>query len=47
MPHFGVRVESSGRKAYVCMKVNGKPRFRACGEYPNTSLADARTEAEK
>lgn len=48
VPHFGVRVESSGRKAYVWYaKVNGKPRFRACGEYPNTSLADARTEAEK
>jgi integrase len=47
-PHFGVRVEPSGRKAYVWYaKVNGQPRFRACGEYPVTTLSEARTKAEE
>jgi len=45
---FGIRVEPNGRKSFFWFaKVNGKPRFRALGEFPTTTVADARTAAKK
>jgi integrase len=43
-----VRVEPSGKRLFGWYrKVNGVPRYRALGESPETSLADARIEADK
>src|ERR1700728_2334842 len=45
---LGVRVESSGRKSYFWFrKVNGRPTFRVIGEFPTTSVDQARGEAFK
>lgn len=45
---FGVRVDPNGRKSFFWFaKVNGKPRFRALGEFPAVSVKAARTDAEK
>ena len=43
---FGVRVQPNGRKSfYWFAKVGGKPRFRALGEFPFTSVGEARAAA--
>ena len=43
---FGIRVETNGRKSFFWLqKVNGKPRFRALGDHPQTTVAEARAAA--
>ncbi|MGB9435757.1 MAG: site-specific integrase [Candidatus Acidiferrum sp.] len=45
---FGLRNDPSGRKSFYWLaKVKGKPRFRALGESPTTSVADARAAAQE
>jgi integrase len=45
---FGCRVEPNGRKSfYWFAKVHGKPRFRALGEFPSTSVGSARSAAQE
>ena len=45
---FAVRVEPDGTKNFVWIrKVNGKGRFKSLGEYPATSVATARADAEE
>lgn len=47
-PGFCVRVEPNGRKFFGWYaKVNGKPRYRALGEFPFITVDAARTEAAK
>jgi integrase len=47
-PHFGLRVENNGRKSfYYYAKIAGKPRYKALGEYPQTTLGEARAAARK
>jgi integrase len=44
---FGVRCEVNGRKSFFWLqKVNGKPRFRALGDYPQTGVSEARDAAK-
>ncbi len=43
---FGLRIEPNGRKSFFWFaKVNGKPRFRALGEFPRVTAGQARNEA--
>jgi integrase len=45
-PGFGLRIEPNGRKSfYYYAKVGGRPTYKALGEYPYTSVKDARAEA--
>jgi integrase len=45
---FGVRVDPDGRKSfYWFRKIHGVPRFRPCGEFPKTSVIEARREARR
>jgi len=45
---FGLRVDADGRKSFFWYaKVNGKPRFRALGEFPVVTLKEARTAAQE
>lgn len=44
---FGVRVEPSGRKSFFFFaKANGKPEFRALGQFPDINVGQARTAAK-
>jgi integrase len=44
---FGVRVTPEGRKSFFWFaKVNDYPRFRALGEFPAVTVAEARTDAK-
>lgn len=45
---FGVRVDPDGRRSYFWKsKVHGVTRFRACGEYPLTTVKNAKAKAQE
>jgi len=45
---FGIRVYPNGSKYWIYVyRINGKRRIMSLGQYPEMSLADARSEFQK